>query len=240
MPGEVVAAILAGGIGTRLQPVVKETPKVLADVGSRPFVTILLDQLATAGIRETVLLTGYRANDVRHSLGSRHRAMRLTYSVEPAPLGTAGALRQALASLGRETVLLLNGDSYCDVDLACLVRTHQVRRADLTLTLTHVPDASRFGGVITADDGQITTFIEKQADSGPGWINAGVYVLARSLIAQIPPGRPQSLERDLLPGWLATHRVYGHRGANRFLDIGTPSSYAMAAAFFRETAHAAT
>lgn len=239
-PGDVTAAILAGGLGTRLRPAVQETPKVLAAVGGRPFLTILLDQLACAGVRETVLLTGHRADDVRLAVGTRHGTMRLAYSHEPSPLGTAGALRHALALLSSPTVLLLNGDSYCDVDLAHLLTAHQETQADLTVTLTHAADTSPFGRVLTTAEERITGFVEKLAEGGPGWINAGIYVVARSLVAAIPQGRHQSLERDLIPEWLRTHRLYGYRGASRFLDIGTPASYARAPAFFQELAHAAT
>jgi NDP-sugar pyrophosphorylase family protein len=87
----VTAAILAGGLGTRLRPVVGDRPKVLAEVAGRPFLTIILDQLAAAGFREVVLLTGHGADEVRGSLGAAHAGLRLTYSAEPAPLGTGGA-----------------------------------------------------------------------------------------------------------------------------------------------------
>ena len=123
---DVTAAILAGGLGTRLRPAVADRPKVLAPVGGRPYLTYLLDQLAGAGVREVVLLTGYAADEVRDALGDRYGRMRLRYSVEPAPLGTAGALRLALPLLAAPAVLLLNGDSYCDADLGAFRRSHRV------------------------------------------------------------------------------------------------------------------
>ncbi|HWY85621.1 MAG TPA: nucleotidyltransferase family protein [Gemmataceae bacterium] len=231
----VTAAILAGGLGARLRPALKDTPKVLARIGHRPFIAILLDQLAAAGVRKAVLLTGYRADQVRRTLGDRHVGMVLRYSVESAPLGTAGALRHALSKLETETLLLLNGDSFCDVDLSWLVAEHRRRRADLTLTLAHAPDRGRFGKVTMAADGKVTHFGEKQIDAGPGWINAGIYVLHRSLVNDIPPDKPSSLERDLLPRWVETRRCYAFKEEGRFLDIGTPGAYAAAASFFGES-----
>src|SRR5207253_3157740 len=102
--------------GTRLRPALKGTSKVLAPVRDRPFITFLLAQLVAAGIEKTVLLTGYRSAQVRRTLGDRYDGMRLTYSIDSA-LGTAGALRQALPMLDTDTILLLNGDSFCEVDL---------------------------------------------------------------------------------------------------------------------------
>src|SRR5439155_10529669 len=108
---ELTAAILAGGLGTRLWTVVHNQPKVLAKVHGRPYLTYLLDQLAPCGIGEVVLLTGYLAAQVQQTLGERYAGLQLTYSAEPAPLGTAGALGNALPHLTSPTILLMNGDS---------------------------------------------------------------------------------------------------------------------------------
>ena len=233
---DVSTAVLAGGLGTRLRAAVADRPKVLAPVAGRPFLTHLLDRLARAGAREVVLLTAHAAAQVRDALGEEYAGMRLRYSVEPAPLGTAGAVRQALPLLRSDTILLLNGDSYCDVDLAAFRRSHD--GAATGLTLTRVADASRFGRVRVAADGRVVDFEEKKADGRPGWINAGVYLLPRALLQGLDPARPASLERDLLPAWVAAGRVRGFRAGGRFIDIGTPESYAEAEAFFAGAAPA--
>src|SRR3954463_14123588 len=111
------AVILAGGLGARLRSVVADRPKVLAPVLGRPFVTYLLDQLAAAGLRRAVLLTGFRAEQVRQTLAEQHAGLDLAYSTEPTPLGTAGAVRDALDQVDTADVLLLNGDSFCPLDL---------------------------------------------------------------------------------------------------------------------------
>jgi NDP-sugar pyrophosphorylase family protein len=229
---EVIGAVLAGGLGTRLRAAVADRPKVLALVHGRPFLAYLLDQFAGAGVRQTVLLTGYMADRVEAEFGRAFAGMSLAYSPEPQPLGTGGALRHALPLLTRPTVLVLNGDSYCDLDPAAFFAQHQGSGAEATLALTAVADASRYGKVRLSDDGRVERFEEKQAGAGPGWINAGVYLLARRLVEEVPAGRAVSLERDVFPGWAASGRCRGYRAAGRFLDIGTPESYAEAATFF--------
>lgn len=223
--GNLTAAVLAGGLGTRLRPAVGDRPKVLAAVRGRPWLTYLLDQLAEAGVRDVVLLTGFEAEIVRSTLGDRYNDLRLRYSSEPEPLGTGGAVRRALPGLSSETVLLLNGDSCVSVDLAAFLDFHHQHGAKMSLVLTSVPDAARYGKVEVTPDGLITRFEEKRATGGAGWINAGVYLFHRALIAEVPPDRFVSLERDLLPGWVERRLCGGFRCPGPFLDIGTPEAY---------------
>lgn len=225
------AAILAGGLGTRLRPVVADRPKVLAPVGGRPFLAYLLEQLRRAGLREAVLLVGHAADQVRGTFGDDYHGTRLIYSEEPQPLGTGGALRLAVPHFAGETILLLNGDSYCDADLPAFAAFHRARGNAASLALAAVPDTSRYGRVQVDSDGRVVRFEEKGGDRGPGWINAGVYLIQRDRLDDIAADRPVSLERDTLPAWVAGGRVGGFP-AGRFIDIGTPESYAAADAFF--------
>jgi NDP-sugar pyrophosphorylase family protein len=232
LPGDITAAILCGGLGSRLRSVVADRPKALAPVGGRPFLTYLLDQLAAAAVGEVVLLTGYRADQVYDALGPTYAGMSLLYSEEPTPLGTGGALRLALPCLSGRTVLLLNGDSFCDVDLPAFRAFHRRHAADASLVLARARDTSRFGRVRTGPGGRVWGFEEKGSAPGGGWINAGVYLLDRGLVEELPPGRPASLEREAFPAWAAAGRLHGFRCPGRFLDIGTPTSYAEAERFF--------
>ncbi len=233
---EVTAAILAGGLGTRLRAALGHCPKVLAPVHQRPYLTYLLDSLVEAAFREVVLLTGYGADQVVRTLGETYRGMRLIYSPEPSPLGTGGALRWALPRLASPLVLLLNGDSYCEVDLTALRAFHLRKAADLSLVLAKVGDVSRYGQVRLGRGGQVVRFGEKE-QGGAGWINAGIYLVKRTRIEEIPTGRPVSLEREMLPAWAhGGVRVYGYRCGGRFIDIGTPESFAEAEAFFQPCA----
>jgi NDP-sugar pyrophosphorylase family protein len=128
-------------------------------------------------------------------------------------------------------VLLLNGDSWVDIDLSDFGDTHHRCRARASLVLAHVADAARYGKVETDSKGRVVCFEEKQPDRGDGWINGGIYLLDRRLIEAIPTGRSMSLEREKLPAWVRHPGLHGFRCGGPFLDIGTPESYARAEAF---------
>lgn len=224
--------VLAGGLGTRLRAAVADRPKVLAPVGGRPFLDRLLDWLETQGARRVILALGHMADQVTAHLAAHPRAgMAVVPSVEPAPLGTGGALRHALPLLRGSPVAVVNGDSFVAADLATLRDLHGRRRARATLTLTRVADAGRYGSVETDADGAITAFREKVADAGPGVVNAGVYLIERDVIAEIPAGRPVSLEREVFAA-MCGRGLYGSVQDAPFIDIGTPESWAAAADFF--------
>jgi len=228
------ALILAGGLGTRLASVVGDRPKVMAEVLGRPFLAHQLDYLAGQGIRRAVLCTGYLEQQIREYFGDGYSGIELRYSREDRPLGTGGALALALHQ-GLETsdpLLVLNGDSLFRVDLQSFWSWYQARPIRHGLLLAQVPDTSRFGGVQLGSGNLILRFEEK-AQSGPGLINAGVYLLPASLLRGIPPDRPRSLERDVFPG-LCGNDLHGFPCQGSFLDIGTPESFALAESFLLE------
>ena len=227
----ITACILAGGLGTRLRSVVKDRSKVMACVHGRPFVTFLLDQLVDAGLRKAVLCTGYLGRELQQELGKTYRGLKLAYSQEKSPLGTAGALRLALPKIDSETVLAMNGDSYCSADLAQLYARHDALKFESTLTLTEVTECGRFGHVKTTAGGRVLRFEEKGAHTGRGWINAGIYLFDRQLLEAVPADQAVSLEREMLPQWIK-RGVGAHLAPARFLDIGTPESYAETERFF--------
>lgn len=221
------AAVLLGGLGSRLRPIVADRPKALAPVRGRPFVSFVLDRLAAAGIRRAILCTGHLGGQVRERLGNACGAMSLVYSHETAPLGTAGALRLALPLFESSPVLVLNGDSFCDADLGRFVEWHVSKGARATLLLARVGETGRYGRIETLPDGCVTAFLEKGPERGPGLINAGHYLIERDLLEEIPPGGRVSLEEEMFPAWVG-RGLYAWSGASRFLDIGTPESYAAA------------
>jgi NDP-sugar pyrophosphorylase family protein len=224
------AVVLAGGQGTRLRSVLPDRQKVVAPVGGRPFLAWMLDRLDAAGLEVAVLCTGHLAAQVRAALGTRHGRLALRYSEEPVPLGTGGALRRALVQTSARTFLVLNGDSVSDVDVAAVVRRHRERGARGTLVLARVPDARRYGAVRVGRNCRVLGFEEKPPVARPGWVYAGIAVIARELLAAAPPGRACSLERELLPSWVAAG-IEAYRTRRTFLDIGTPAAYAQAAHF---------
>jgi NDP-sugar pyrophosphorylase family protein len=228
--GSIDIAILAGGLGTRLAGAVPGLPKVLAPVGGRPFLEHLLDWLESHGARRIVFLLGHRADQVRTHMAAHPRPhLEFAWSVEPAPLGTGGALGFARPHFVSDPVLVVNGDTFVDGDLAGLVARHRRAKADATMLCVEVPDAGRYGRVEIEND-RVTAFCEKDATwRGPAEINAGVYLVSRALLAKIPDGRPMSLERDVfekLPGGALA--AFVDRRA-RFVDIGTPESWSGAA-----------
>ncbi|MHA1598731.1 MAG: nucleotidyltransferase family protein [Alphaproteobacteria bacterium] len=223
-----VAAILAGGKGTRLKAVVSDRPKPLAEVSGRPFIGYLLSQFAAAGIGQVVLCTGYGAAAMRQTLGDDFGGLALTYSEEQTPLDTGGALRLALEKLGDGPVLVANGDSWCGVDLQAYVDWHLAGGYAASLVGVHKQDAGRYGALRLGEDDIIEGFDEKRPGGGPGWINAGIYLFDRRTIEAMPRGRPLSLEREVFPALVGAGFAAFRTDAD-FIDIGTPETYAQAA-----------
>lgn len=228
---DLTAVILAGGLGTRLRSVVADMPKVLAQVCDRPFLTYLLDQLAAAEVQQVVLCTGYLGDQIYDMLGESYRCLRLRYSQESVPLGTGGALGLARSFVRSDPALIMNGDSFFQADLPAFYAWYCQQQPDCALLLTQVSDMQRFGRVHTNSTGKILSFTEK-GQSGPGWINTGIYLLSQRVLQTIPTQKVVSLERDMFPAWIGQN-FYAHRQTGAFLDIGVPESYAAAAHFFR-------
>jgi NDP-sugar pyrophosphorylase family protein len=215
--------ILAGGIGARLQSVVSDRPKPLASVRGRPFMQYLFDQLVAAGVRNVVLCTGHMAGLIEEVLGDEYGPLRLQYSAETEPMGTAGALKLALPLLGTDPVLVMNGDSYCNVDLEAFAVFHRHARAEASIALAFVRDCRRFGTVHVDYMGRVERFEEKDG-SGGAWINAGIYLLSIRLIDAICTGKQMSLEREVFPLW-SGRGLYAYQSTAKLIDIGTPESY---------------
>jgi NDP-sugar pyrophosphorylase family protein len=157
--------------------------------------------------------------------------MDLLYSVESTPLGTAGALRNASGFLSGEAVLVLNGDSYCGCSLSAFVAGWSSSCARGGMALAHVDDVSRFGAVHTKDGSLVESFVEKGGEAGPGYINAGMYLLSTELIRGMDADRPVSLERELIPR-LVEDGLFGYHCPGPFIDIGIPEEYERAQQFF--------
>lgn len=227
----VTAAILAGGLGTRLRSVVSDRPKILAEVCRRPFLAYLLDQLAAIKIKKVVLCIGHLGEKVRTAFGDTYGHLTLFYSQETSPIGTAGALRLALPLLQSDPVLVMNGDSFLETDLMAFWNCHCAKGAQVTLLLTNQVNTKRYGRVNINAAGCVLSFHEKDDQDGPGWVNGGRYFINHHLLQVIPEGMVISLERDMLPAWVS-RGLYGYCSAGRFLDIGTPEAYAAAEQFF--------
>jgi mannose-1-phosphate guanylyltransferase len=222
------AIVLVGGEGTRLRPLTANVPKPALTLVDRPFLAFMVEWLAGHGVEEIVLACGFLPDVLRAELGeTEHEGVRLTYVTEPEPRGTAGGLRFAADALGeklRERFVVLNGDVLADLDLGALLRSHEQRGARASLALHAVEDAAAYGLVRTGEGGAVVEFSEKTGAAAPGEINAGAYVLERSLLDLIRPGEKVSIERDVFPR-LVGDGLYALPLDGYWLDFGTPDRY---------------
>jgi mannose-1-phosphate guanylyltransferase len=226
------AIVLVGGKGTRLRPLTERVPKPALTLVDRPFLAYMIEWLASHGVSEVVLACGFLPDVLREALaGEEERAgVAIRYAVEPEPLGTAGAIRFAADSLGDglgERFLALNGDVLTDLDLSALLRAHERWGAAATIGLHPVEDSSAFGLVDSGEGGEVLEFLEKTGDRKPGEVNAGMYVLQRSVLDLIPSGENVSIERDVFPR-LVGNRLHGLLLDGYWMDIGTPERYLQA------------
>ena len=230
------AIILAGGRGTRLQAVCPDVPKVMAPVGSRPFLAILIDHLACQGIESVILSVGYRHQAVVEFFGKRHGSVSISYAIEHSPLGTGGAIRLALAQVSVDAALVLNGDTFLRTDYRKLMQAHRESGAPLTIAVKHVDDTSRYGRVALSG-GRIVGFSEKQA-AGPGLINTGAYVVGARIFDGFDLPASFSFERDFLYRAVAALAPHGHVIDGYFIDIGVPEDYRRAVTDLSDQARA--
>lgn len=223
------AILLCGGMGTRLRSVVSDRPKPMADICGKPFLQYLLEMLRDKGITEVIFALGYMGEMIEEYFqdGSAF-GLKIAYSYEEEPLGTGGAIRNALPKILEEEVLVLNADTYFPMDYQGLYHFHQENDGDFSLATRAVPDISRYGAVRRDAAGRILAWNEKLEDGGQplaGEINGGIYVMKKSLIAEIPEGK-QSLEQDCIPKWLSEgKRIFGLPFDGYFMDIGIPKDY---------------
>jgi mannose-1-phosphate guanylyltransferase len=221
------AVVLVGGEGTRLRPLTETIPKPLLPLMDRASLDHVLDHLARHGVHEVVLSSPYLEETFRAFIDARHGDPAITWITETEPLGTGGAIVNALEALGGdEPFLALNGDILTDLDLTAMVAMHGDRGAAATIALTHVADARPYGLVPTEPDGRVLEFREKPAELVPGDVNAGTYVLDPGVLAGWARGVNASIERDIFPSLIADGRpVYGFVSDAYWIDLGTPESY---------------
>jgi mannose-1-phosphate guanylyltransferase len=227
----VQAVVLVGGEGTRLRPLTDDVPKPALTLVDRPFLAYMVEWLAAHGVTEAVLACGFLPDVLREALGDgEHAGVRLRYVTEPERRGTAGAIRFAADALGdqlEDRFLALNGDVLADLDLTALVRAHEEHGAKATIAVHPVEDSAAYGLVGVDGEGRVTEFVEKTGEAVPGEINAGAYLLERSVLDLIPPEREVSIEREVFPrligDGLGALRLDGY-----WMDIGTPARYLQA------------
>jgi mannose-1-phosphate guanylyltransferase len=222
------AIILVGGEGTRLRPLTYSVVKPMVPVANRPFIEHVIRKLAMHGIDEIVLAMGYKPDSIyAYFKDGRGLDVKLTYSLEEKPLGTAGAIKNAGGHVD-STFFVLNGDCFSDIDYSAMLGQHVSNKAMATIALTHVDDPTRFGVVETDAGGRVLRFIEKPAweDVSSHWINAGVYILEPEVLDYIPDDKFYMIEKGVFPGMLERgDPFYAYHNHAYWIDMGTPEQY---------------
>ena len=226
MPSLPDAIVLCGGAGLRLRDITGNGPKAMARIAGRPFLELLLQQLRRNGFQRAILAVGYQQEVIRSYFAERTFGLQLAYSAESSPLGTGGALRNAVELLASNSALILNGDSYTNVDLAAFVAHHHESEADASLVVVPADGRGDGGTVLVDENGTVSRFKEKQGALGAQHLNAGIYMVSPSLLYGIPAGVQVSLEGELFPQWLAEgRRIKAYVYLGTCFDIGTPERY---------------
>lgn len=222
------AIILAGGKGTRLKGVIDNRPKPMAIINGKPFVEWILLLLRLQGIQRAVISTGHLGEIVESYFDTgKDIGMEVAFARDPFPLGTGGAVRNALGKTKTNHIIVLNGDSYLRFNLSSFLKTHLAVNASASIILVPVEDTSRYGSVKVNKDGKVMSFLEKSQKKQIGLINAGIYLLERNVAKEIPEGKKISLEREFFPD-LIGKGLYGVICEKLFIDIGTPESFSKA------------
>jgi D-glycero-alpha-D-manno-heptose 1-phosphate guanylyltransferase len=217
------AIVLAGGFGTRLQERVPGLPKPMAPVAGRPFLEYVLDRLISGGVSEIILSVGYQADIIKAHFGNSYRGAAVEYAVETDPLGTGGAIALALLGKGDDPVLVLNGDTFLNIDYGELARWNDKAPAQVAMVLKETPDTARYGSVLVSGE-RVIGFAEK-GKSGPGLINAGVYIVNTAVFGELGLAGRFSFEVDLLQRHYETLSPRALLTDEYFIDIGVPEDY---------------
>lgn len=218
------AIILAGGQGTRLRSITKGGQKVVVKVGKKSFLEILLDQLEQQGFQKVHLALGYRWKEVEEVILDIDLKMEINTVLEKYPLGTGGAIKNALQHISEKNVFVLNGDSLNEIKFDDVLTEHQRNRADITIVTKYVSNIARYGEIKIADSGRIVSFNEKSGVDRSGIINAGIYAIQTDLF------RRWDLEKFSFEAFLQSNlnnlNIYALKTKGHFADIGTPEDYA--------------
>lgn len=216
--------VLAGGLGTRLRSVVADKPKCMAPIGEQPFLYYLLQYLHKQGITHAILSLGYKSQQVIAWCEQNELPLRVSFTVEPEPLGTGGGIVYALEKVENDGVFIVNGDTYFDVSLRDFQAFHQQQQSQLSLALKPMRQFDRYGTVTLNSRHSITAFREKQYMDA-GLINGGVYLTAASYLRGLHLPQKFSFEKEVLEPMAASGQLYGFVSDTYFIDIGIPEDY---------------
>lgn len=226
MPNLPDAILVCGGLGLRLRSVAPDVPKAMVSINGRPFLELLIRQLRRYGFTRAILAVGYGRDVIYSHFGNSAFGVSLVYSAESSPLGTGGALRKAADPVESDSALVMNGDSYTDADLSAFLAAYRRAEADASVLVVPADGRDDCGTVLIDERGRLARFVEKQDPFHAPYLNAGVYMLSRQMLYEIPAGQEISLERELLPHWLRLGKVVtAFTCQSKCVDIGTPERY---------------
>lgn len=219
------ALLLAGGLGTRLKSVVDDRPKPMALAEGKPFLYYLVEHLKKNGITNIIFAVGYKGSMIEEYFGNGEKfGIKAGYSYEKEQLGTAGAIKNAAKYIDEDYILVLNADTFYNLEYSSLSDIKDKEKSELVLVLREIEDSSRYG-VVTLDGSRITGFNEKAQKEGKALINGGVYLMSKSLLDEIPEGKC-SLENEMIPMWLNKgYKLSAYINDGYFIDIGIPEDY---------------
>lgn len=213
--------ILAGGLGTRLSHVVTDTQKVMAPVGGRPFLTYITDDLINKGCKRIIFAVSYHSEQIKDFFGDEYNGAEIIYSEEKEPMGTGGAIKQALGYAESENVTVINGDTFFNADMEALNEKHIKEKADITICVRKLSNITRSGTVTFDGNGKMLSFNERK-ELTDGYINGGIYIIKREITDKLPCGK-FSFEKDVLEKLM--FRTYCMLSDGYFIDMGVPSDY---------------
>jgi D-glycero-alpha-D-manno-heptose 1-phosphate guanylyltransferase len=219
------AIILAGGLGTRLREVVKDTPKCLASINGNPFLYYIIKSLQQNNIARFIFSLGYLSQDVLLFLETNFSGLNYCYVIEDEPLGTGGAIKLALKKANQDLVVITNADTYFNFNLNELINLHIFKKAIVSIALVEMQNYDRYGTVLMNEDGLVVEFIEKKFNE-KGTINAGFYCIDKShFIDTTTTMNTFSFEKDYIEKEVFGNKIYGFLFRGTFIDIGIPEDY---------------
>jgi len=228
------AIILAGGLGTRLSSILKDTPKAMAPINGRPFLDFQLDYLAAFGIDHVVISVGHLREKIMDHYQNQYNNIRIDYAIEEEPLGTGGGLLLAMKKVEGSSVFVLNGDTFYMIDYQKFLDIHRAKESKCSIIIREMDDISRYGAIERNENRQITGFYEKSDRQGQGFINGGVYLINKVYFLNQNLPEKFSLEKDFFQKIYTQQKIYGILCRQYFIDIGVPEDYEKAQDDFKE------
>lgn len=217
------AIILAGGLGKRLRGVVNDVPKPMADILGKPFLEYIMEYLKKNNVKKVILAIGYKGHVIKDYFGGDYKGISIMYSEEMEPLGTGGGIKQAIRLCENENNIIINGDTYFDVDLPEMMKQHIMTKSDLTIATKVMYDFDRYGIVVSDKDKRIIEFKEKKYYN-QGNINGGVYICKKELVDEVTENS-FSFEKEVLEKKYKIKKFSSFISESYFIDIGIPNDY---------------